>query len=188
MAEAVKAEGADRARARAPVLRVEGLGVSYGALTALDDVSWQVGAGELLGIIGPNGAGKSSCYDAVTAMTNRRGRVFLDGVDVTGVPAHRLSERLGDHRVALAFLERQPPSLEQAAATLIDAGATQLTVAPMFLGVGGHLKRDLPLMIDALRGRWPQGRFELGTPIGESRRVADAIVESIVEDALRRAG
>jgi sirohydrochlorin cobaltochelatase len=102
--------------------------------------------------------------------------------------AHRLSERLGDHRVALAFLERQPPSLEQAAATLIGAGATQLTVAPMFLGVGGHLKRDLPLMIDALRGRWPQVRFELGTPVGESRRVADAIVESIVEDALRRAG
>lgn len=76
-----------------PVLRVEGLGVSYGALTALDDVSWQVGAGELLGIIGPNGAGKSSCYDAVTAMTTRRGRVFLDGADVTEVPAHRLSER-----------------------------------------------------------------------------------------------
>ncbi|HPA88839.1 MAG TPA: ATP-binding cassette domain-containing protein [Quisquiliibacterium sp.] len=76
-----------------PVLQVEGLGVSYGALTALDDVSWSVGAGELLGIIGPNGAGKSSCYDAVTAMVTRRGRVLLDGEDVTDVPAHRLAER-----------------------------------------------------------------------------------------------
>lgn len=102
--------------------------------------------------------------------------------------AHRLSGRLGEHRVALAFLERQPPTLEQAAAALVDHGATHVTVAPMFLGVGGHLKRDLPVMIDALRGRWPQVRFELGTPVGESRRVADAIVESIVEDALRRAG
>ena len=102
--------------------------------------------------------------------------------------AHRLSERLGGHRVALAFLERQPPTLEQAAATLIAHGATHVTVAPMFLGVGGHLKRDLPVMIDALRGRWPQVRFELGTPIGESRRVAEAIVESIVAEAMLTTG
>ena len=53
--------------AQAPAaLRVDALGVSYGALVALENVSWQVAGGELLGIIGPNGAGKSSCYDAVT--------------------------------------------------------------------------------------------------------------------------
>ena len=51
-----------------PALRVDGLGVRYGALVALDGVSWDVRPGELLGIIGPNGAGKSSCYDAVTAL------------------------------------------------------------------------------------------------------------------------
>ena len=95
--------------------------------------------------------------------------------------ARRLSERLGERRVALAFLERQPPTLEEAAAGLIAHGATQITVAPMFLGVGGHLKRDLPVMIDALRIRWPQVRFDLGTPIGESQRVADAIVASIAD-------
>ena len=102
--------------------------------------------------------------------------------------ARRLSERLGEHRVALAFLERQPPTLEQAACVLIDQGATHIIVAPMFLGVGGHLKRDLPAMIDALRGHWPRVRFELGTPIGESRRVADAIVESIVAEAVLTTG
>ncbi len=75
------------------MLRVEGLGVRYGELVALDAVSWEVGAGELLGIIGPNGAGKSSCYDAVTAMVPRAGRVVLRGEDVTDVPAHRLAER-----------------------------------------------------------------------------------------------
>jgi len=78
-------------RNAASVLRVEGLGVRYGALVALEDVSWQVGAGELLGIIGPNGAGKSSCYDAVTAMTSRSGRVLLDGEDITGLSAHQLA-------------------------------------------------------------------------------------------------
>lgn len=76
----------------APALQVEGLGVRYGALVALDSVSWHIAPGELLGVIGPNGAGKSSCYDAVTAMTVRSGRVSLDGRDVTKVPAHHLAD------------------------------------------------------------------------------------------------
>ena len=76
-----------------PVLQVDGLGVRYGNLVALDEVSWSVHAGELLGIIGPNGAGKSSCYDAVTAMVSRAGKVHLRGEDVSDVPAHRLPAR-----------------------------------------------------------------------------------------------
>jgi branched-chain amino acid transport system ATP-binding protein len=76
-----------------PVLQVDGLGVRYGNLVALDEVSWSVRAGELLGIIGPNGAGKSSCYDAVTAMVSRAGKVHLRGEDVSDVPAHRLPAR-----------------------------------------------------------------------------------------------
>lgn len=76
-----------------PALRVEGLGVRYGALVALEGVDWDVHPGELLGIIGPNGAGKSSCYEAVTAMVRREGRVFLAGEDVTDVPPHGLAGR-----------------------------------------------------------------------------------------------
>ena len=74
-------------------MRVEGLGVRYGALVALEGVSWDVQPGELLGIIGPNGAGKSSCYEAVTAMVARQGRVFLAGKDVTEVPPYGLAGR-----------------------------------------------------------------------------------------------
>ena len=74
-----------------PALRVEGLGVRYGALVALDGVSWDVRAGELLGIIGPNGAGKSSCYDAVTALVQRSGKVMLTDRDVTDVPPYGLA-------------------------------------------------------------------------------------------------
>ena len=77
---------------RAPALSVEQLGVRYGALVALDGVTWSVRPGEVLGIIGPNGAGKSSCYDAVTAMVKRQGRVMLQGRDVTQVPPYRLAE------------------------------------------------------------------------------------------------
>jgi branched-chain amino acid transport system ATP-binding protein len=75
------------------LLRVEDLGVTFGALIALDGVSWGVRAGEVLGIIGPNGAGKSTCYDAVTNLVTRRGRVYISGEDVTRVPPYRLCER-----------------------------------------------------------------------------------------------
>jgi branched-chain amino acid transport system ATP-binding protein len=79
------------------LLRVEGLTVRYGALTALDDMSWQVESGEILGIIGPNGAGKSSCFAAVTNAVRRQGRVQLGGRDVTDVPTYELA-RLGLRR------------------------------------------------------------------------------------------
>jgi branched-chain amino acid transport system ATP-binding protein len=77
--------------ARGPVLRVEGLGVRYGALVALEDMAWAAHAGEILGIIGPNGAGKSSCFAAVTGSVAHAGDVFLDGTRVTGVPTWDLA-------------------------------------------------------------------------------------------------
>lgn len=76
---------------RVPVLRVEGLGVRYGALVALQDMSWEVDAGQILGIIGPNGAGKSSCFAAVTNSVAHEGDVFLDGTCVTRVPTWDLA-------------------------------------------------------------------------------------------------
>jgi len=75
------------------LLRVEGLTVRYGALTALSNMSWQVEAGEILGIIGPNGAGKSSCFAAVTHAVRRDGTVWLADEDVTGLPTHVLARR-----------------------------------------------------------------------------------------------
>jgi branched-chain amino acid transport system ATP-binding protein len=73
------------------VLRVEGLTVQYGALIALNDVSWSVRADEILGIIGPNGAGKSSCFAAVTNAVGHRGRVFLDDSDVSDIKTFGLA-------------------------------------------------------------------------------------------------
>jgi len=78
---------------RTPVLRVEGLGVRYGALVALHDLSWTVDAGQILGIIGPNGAGKSSCFAAVTNSVRHDGHVHLDGERVTALPTWALAGR-----------------------------------------------------------------------------------------------
>lgn len=75
------------------VLRVEGITVRYGALVALQDLSWSVQPGEILGIIGPNGAGKSSCFAAVTNSVPHAGRIYLGGEDVSALGTDILAQR-----------------------------------------------------------------------------------------------
>ncbi len=73
-----------------PVFAAEGLSVRFGGFQALQDVSWSVRAGRILGIIGPNGAGKSTCFQAATNMVRHSGRLKLDGQDVTSFAPHKL--------------------------------------------------------------------------------------------------
>ena len=63
------------------LLSVEGLSKSFGALKAVDGVSFQVTAGEVLGIAGPNGSGKSTLFNLITSipMPADKGRVVFDG-------------------------------------------------------------------------------------------------------------
>jgi ABC-type branched-subunit amino acid transport system ATPase component len=78
----------------APALELDGVGISFGGLRAVDNVSITVATGEIRGLIGPNGAGKSTLVN-ITAGEQRRhdGRVRLLGKDVTGTRATR---RIGD--------------------------------------------------------------------------------------------
>lgn len=64
-----------------PRLEVSGLTVTFGGLTAVDDVSFTVGDGETVALIGPNGAGKTTVFNAVCGLVRaRRGQVRVDGV------------------------------------------------------------------------------------------------------------
>jgi len=63
-----------------PVLAVDGLGVRYGDTTALHDVTFSVGHGELVAVIGPNGAGKSTMFKAICGLVNHSGTVEANGV------------------------------------------------------------------------------------------------------------
>jgi branched-chain amino acid transport system ATP-binding protein len=68
-----------------PALAVSHLTVRFGGIRAVDDVSFELAQGEVLGIIGPNGAGKTTLFDLVSGFTQgSTGRVELGGVDVTG--------------------------------------------------------------------------------------------------------
>jgi branched-chain amino acid transport system ATP-binding protein len=74
------------------MLTVESLRVQYGGVVAVDDVSFEIAAGQLVGLIGPNGAGKTTLVDALTGSVRpAQGRVVFDGVDVTGRAAYRLA-------------------------------------------------------------------------------------------------
>jgi branched-chain amino acid transport system ATP-binding protein len=67
------------------MLEVRDLTLRFGAITAFEDVSFDVARGELLAVIGPNGAGKSSLLNAVCGVVRPvSGRVRIDGDDVTG--------------------------------------------------------------------------------------------------------
>ena len=77
--------------------------------------------------------------------------------------------------VRLAFLEFMTPTLVQAGNELAAAGCHQVAVLPMFLGTGGHVRKDLPLLLDELRAAHPQVQFSLHAAVGEMQAVTDAM-------------
>jgi branched-chain amino acid transport system ATP-binding protein len=71
-------------------LQVFGVSVRFDGVLAVDDVSLEVGRGEILGLVGPNGAGKTTLINAMSGMVRpTAGQVVMDGVDITRMPAHR---------------------------------------------------------------------------------------------------
>ena len=68
------------------VMEIRGLTKKFGAIVAVDDLSFQLNKGELLALIGPNGAGKSTCFNMLTGQQKvSAGNVLLDGEDITGL-------------------------------------------------------------------------------------------------------
>jgi sirohydrochlorin cobaltochelatase len=85
--------------------------------------------------------------------------------------------------VKLAYLELMQPTLDQAVAALVKEGTTRIRVVPVFLGQGGHVKEDLPRLVDAARKRHPEMKISLDAPIGEQAAVIEAIAAAIVTGA-----
>lgn len=77
------------------IVEVRNLTVKFGGLLALDDVSFNIRRGEILGLIGPNGAGKTTCFNAMTGVYKpTSGDVLLEGQSIKGQKQHRIT-RLG---------------------------------------------------------------------------------------------
>jgi sirohydrochlorin cobaltochelatase len=90
-----------------------------------------------------------------------------------------------DLTVELAFLELMQPALGDCVARLVEGGHSRVTVAPLFLAQGGHLKKDLPRLLKEVSARHPDADIEVLAPIGEVTELLNAISEWLVNSAPR---
>ena len=99
-------------------------------------------------------------------------------------PFERLREiaqaALPETAVSLAFLELMSPRLPEAVASLVQNGCVSISLVPVFLGQGGHVLRDLPLLVDELRGSYPALDISVAPAVGEDAAVLDAIARYCV--------
>lgn len=96
-----------------------------------------------------------------------------------------VATRRPDLTVELAFLELMQPALGDCVAQLVKDGHTRITVAPLFLAQGGHLKKDLPRLLKDLSARHGAAEITMLPPIGEVTELLDAISTWLVDSAPR---
>lgn len=101
------------------------------------------------------------------------------------LPFERVAERVRELRpgwvVSLAYLEFMAPDLAAAGAAQAAAGCTRVDVLPLFLGAGGHVRKDLPAQVDALRAMHPGVRWRLCPAAGESPLLVEALARIAVD-------
>ncbi len=91
--------------------------------------------------------------------------------------AARLREACPDLPVRLAFLELMQPALADAVAGMAADGITRVTLVPLFLAQGGHLKGDLPRLLDDIRRSHPGVTIDVTQAIGDSEALTAAIAD-----------
>ena len=95
--------------------------------------------------------------------------------------AQRLRERQPALTVELAFLEFMTPTLVEAGVRLVAAGCQRVDVVPLFLGAGGHVRKDLPVLLDELSASYPGVQWHMQRVIGERASVIDAMADAAAE-------
>lgn len=95
--------------------------------------------------------------------------------------ARRIQERQAGARVACAYLELTSPDLPSVTAQMVNDGATQIRIVPMFLGVGRHAREDLPMLLAQLQATHPGVAFELQPAVGEDPRLIDQIAQIAID-------
>jgi len=89
--------------------------------------------------------------------------------------AARIRELEPSVEVRCAYLEACAPDLQTVVAELAQAGAADIEVLPIFLGVGKHLREDLPGLVEELQRTRPAVRLALRTAVGETPELVDAL-------------
>lgn len=102
---------------------VRNLSKTFGGLKALDQVSFSVSTGAIMGLIGPNGSGKSTLFNCVTKVLKPdSGQVYLDGARIDGLPAYRIARRGVGRTFQEVRLFRELSVMENMAIAAMGAG------------------------------------------------------------------
>jgi len=83
-----------------------------------------------------------------------------------------------DVTVRLAYLEFMPPTMGDAGAELAAAGCSRIDIVPLFLGAGGHVRKDVPQLLAQLQASHPGVRFTLHRAVGEAPTVISAMASA----------
>ena len=102
------------------------------------------------------------------------------------LPFERLRDRLraSGLRVEVAYLSSMSPSLDEAADALAREGAKRVTIVPLFLAQGGHLKQDLPKIVADIRALHPRTEFRVTAALGDAPEMIEAM-EAWIKRAAR---
>jgi len=95
--------------------------------------------------------------------------------------AAELQIRRPELPIALAYLELMAPDLTTAAGALVAVGCTHVQIVPMFLGASGHVRRDVPPLVESLRAAHPRVLFVLHDAIGEQPSVIRAMAGATLD-------
>jgi sirohydrochlorin cobaltochelatase len=95
--------------------------------------------------------------------------------------ARRVREQRPAVAVTLAFLEFMSPDIVTAGNGLVAAGCTSVAVVPLFLGAGGHVRKDLPALLDGLRAAHPNVTWRLTPAVGELAPVIAAMAGTALD-------
>ncbi|HEY4080373.1 MAG TPA: CbiX/SirB N-terminal domain-containing protein [Burkholderiaceae bacterium] len=96
--------------------------------------------------------------------------------------AQGIAARTPGMPMALAYLEFMSPNMEAAAQSLAAAGCTTVHIVPLFLGAGGHVRKDVPALIERLQAQHgPQISWRLHSTIGDHPLVTEAMAEAALQ-------
>ena len=165
-----------------PILSVRGLGVRFGALQAVNDVSLDAQRGKITAIIGPNGAGKSSLFNLISgAIAPSAGKVLFEGEDVTGASPDRML-RAGlarSFQITNLFFELPVRENLRLAAQFLEQGQGWLRPVGSSSSAGARVDEliaqfDLQAQADALAGYLSHGeqrRLEIAVALAARPRM-----------------
>ena len=144
----------------ATVLRAEGLVKRYGKRTVVNNVSFNVRQGEIVGLLGPNGAGKTTSFYMTTGLVNPNGgRIFLGEEDITKYPVYKRA------RAGIGYLAQEASVFRKMTVEDNIASVLELTGKPK-----EYQKEKLESLIEEFRLQKVRKSLGIQLSGGERRR------------------